>query len=206
MEFGNAVYAEARMDRKPRHKDVSVVDDRQFLMTFEIVRIFFAQRNEQPPVDFFDDLIHARKQALKDFDRPLFERFGEDRVIRIRKRVRYDVPCVVPADVVFVHEDAHQFGNRYDRMRVVQLDDVQFGEFAEIGSEARNVGANQILQTRRRKKVLLFETERFSARTAVVRIEHAADVFGAVLFFDRAVVLHIVEQLEVETVRRSRFP
>ena len=49
-------------------------------MTFEIVRIFFAQRNEQPPVDFFDDLIHARKQALKDFDRPLFERFGEDRV------------------------------------------------------------------------------------------------------------------------------
>ena len=43
-------------------------------------------------------------------------------MIGVGKRCPGDLPCLCPADVVVINQDAHQFGNGDRRMGVVELD------------------------------------------------------------------------------------
>ena len=66
-----------------------------------------------------------------------------------------DVPGFVPAYAVFVDQDAHQFRNRNNGVRVVQLDYVKLGELAEIRSVVGHKVVDQVLQAGAREEVLL---------------------------------------------------
>ena len=53
-------------------------------------------------------------------------------MVRVCKCLSNNRPCRIPAEVVFVHQKAHQFGDCYDGVRVVQLDNIIAREVGEI--------------------------------------------------------------------------
>src|ERR1022692_1378084 len=53
---------------------------------------------------------------------PLFERLGEQRVVRVAHRSDRDVPGRVPIRLLLVDQDPHELHDRDRRMRVIELD------------------------------------------------------------------------------------
>ena len=72
-------------------------------------------------IDAVDDLQMARQQPFEQFDRPGLERFRQQRVVGVGQRRHRDLPRVVPADVVQIDQDPHQFGDGEAGMGVVEL-------------------------------------------------------------------------------------
>ena len=70
---------------------------------------------EEAPVDLADDLQMAGEDVAEHGRRPLLERFGKERVVRVADAADDDVPGCAPVQAVDVHEDAHQLGDRRAR-------------------------------------------------------------------------------------------
>ena len=70
---------------------------------------------EEAVVDLVDDLEVAREDRPEHLDLPLLERLGQQRVVRVGERPPRDLPGLVPAHPVDVHEEAHQLGHRRSR-------------------------------------------------------------------------------------------
>ena len=77
---------------------------------------------EKTRIDFVNDFQVPRQKPRDEVHRPAFERFGQKRMIRVTEGSLRYIPGRVPTQQVFVHEQAHQFGNRQGRVRVVELD------------------------------------------------------------------------------------
>ena len=82
---------------------------------FPVVGIDVPQFTAESLVDFLNDLIHSRKQALEEVLRPLFKCFCHD-------GVGDDVPCLVPTITIVVKKDAHKFGYAEGGVCVVDVD------------------------------------------------------------------------------------
>src|SRR5207245_550761 len=92
-----------------------------------------SHRIEQPAVDLEDDLEVAWQQDLEPLERPLLERLGQQRVVRVRQRPVRQVPGLVPSQVRLVEQDPHQLGDGEGRVRVVELDGDLLGKRAPVG-------------------------------------------------------------------------
>ena len=111
MDLRDAVGAVRADDREVRHADVLVaalVDQAHARDPRIVAGEARAHLVEEPPVDLEDDLEVARQQQRGTFQRPLLQRLGEQRVIRIRERLLRHVPCVVPTEMLHVEQDAHE--------------------------------------------------------------------------------------------------
>ena len=84
-------------------------------------------------VDQIDDLQMPRQQPAEQLDRPAFQRFRQQRVVGVAQRGARDRPGLLPGEVVVVHQDPHQLGDRDRRMRVVELHRGVIGEIVERG-------------------------------------------------------------------------
>ena len=76
---------------------------------------------EEAAVDFVDDLELPRQHRLEPRQRPLLQRFGQQRVVRVGERALREIPGLVPPELRLVEEDPHQLGDRERRVRVVEL-------------------------------------------------------------------------------------
>ena len=76
-------------------------------------------------------------------------------MIGVRHAVARDVPGFVPAQIVFVHEQAHQFRHRDGGMRIVKLEAVFRGELAEILAVDAHPLSEHVLETSGSEEVLL---------------------------------------------------
>jgi hypothetical protein len=65
---------------------------------------------EQRAVDQVDDLQVTRQQPLEKRDRPGLERFGQQRVVRVRENPPRHVPGLFPFELVLVEQQAHSSG------------------------------------------------------------------------------------------------
>src|SRR5262249_8283340 len=57
---------------------------------------------EQPPVDFVDDLELPGNEQLEELDRPLFQSFRQQRVVRVRQRPNGQVPRQIPRKLLVI--------------------------------------------------------------------------------------------------------
>ena len=206
MQFRHTVHAETRMDCQPGHMNLAVLDDRITALQLIIIGELSSDFAHKPPVDFLNDLINTRKQSLEDINRPFFQCLCKNRMIGVCKHLGYYAPCHIPAGTILINKNTHKLRNRYNRMSVIKLNDMQLRELGKIIAVARYKFSHQILQAGRREEILLLQTQGFSARTIIIRIQYTADVFGIDLTFHRAVILHVVEQLQVKAVGGFGFP
>ncbi len=73
-------------------------------------------------VDFVDDLQVAREDTLEHADWPALQGFRQESVVGVREGVGADIPCLVPAQLLHVHQETHQLRDGHGRVSVVQLD------------------------------------------------------------------------------------
>ena len=142
---------------------------------------------------------------LEHRERPLLERFGEERVVRVRARRLRDPPGVVPLHEVLVDEQPHQLRDGNRRVGVVELSGPVRIELVEPLAAAQ-MQTHHVLQRARDEEVLLRQPQPFAGLGLVVRIQHLGDGFGDHLLFDRTVVVADVERVEVERFGGFRFP
>ena len=208
MERGDAVDGMGADDGKMRHRDLllrAFFDDRHATDARIVTGEPSHDRAHEASVDLVDDLQVAREEPLEHGDRPAFERLGEQRVVRVAARGHRRLPGAVPGHPLEVDEDAHQLRDRDRGVRVVQLDRVLRRELVEVLVRLL-VAPNDVGDRTGDEEVLLLETQIAPRLVVVVRVEDLRDDLARVLVLDRAHVVAVVEDLEVELVARARLP
>ena len=160
---------------------------------------------EEPAIDFVDDFQLPRQQHFEPGQRPLFQRLGQQRVVRVGQRPRGQIPGFVPAQFGFVEQNPHQFGNGHRRMRIVQLDGHFVRQRVPIGVGSAET-AHQIGERAGDEKIFLHESQPLPHARGVVGIKHARERIGRKRLGQRADEIAAAEFLEIEVVRRGRGP
>ena len=132
MQSRNAVYRVTCRDSKMRHLHLAVIDDRHLTHFLLITRIHLLNTRYESAVDLFYDLIYTGKQSGEQFDRPFLQRFCHDCMICISTGLRRNFPCLFPCQIIFIHQNTHQFRNRHRRVRIIQLECYLLMEFSDI--------------------------------------------------------------------------
>ena len=160
---------------------------------------------EEASVDLEDDLQVTWQQELEPRDRPLFERLGQQRVVRVRERPLGEVPGLIPSEMRLVEQDPHQLGDGDGRVRIVELDGRPLGKRAPVGIAAAEA-SDEIGERAGDEKVLLDEAQPLATGRGVVGIEHPGEGLGRERPRQRADELAVAERLEVEVVGRRPPP
>src|SRR5262249_16983309 len=104
--------------------------------------------------DFKNDVEMARQNALHQIDRPLFEGFGHQRVIRVSADRLGQGPGLVPVEFIVVDENSHDLNDRESGMRIVELDGYLVRKVVEVGMMFE-VTAEDVVNGARDEKILL---------------------------------------------------
>ncbi len=150
----DAVHRVAADDGEVSHVDLSVVDNRHVADLVRVVRILLLNLVLEAAVDLLGDLVNTGQQPREQVDRPLLERFRHDRVVRVRAGACRQIPGLVPAVAVLVHEEAHKLGDRDRRMRVIQLKCHLLRQIVECPEHAQMLH-ERFLHRRRDEEILL---------------------------------------------------
>ncbi len=208
MDRRHAVGAVRADDRQVGHAHVLV---RAFLDQADALDAAFVAREaganvvEQPAIDFKNDLEVPRHHHLEPFHRPLLQRFGQQRVVRVAQRSARQVPGLIPSQLRVVEQNPHQLRHRDRRMRIVELDCGLVGQRVPIGVAAPEA-SDDIGQRACDEKVLLHESQSLSPAGRIVGIQHSRQSLGGQLLCERAHEIALAEFLKVKVIRRGGSP
>ncbi len=160
---------------------------------------------KQTAVDLEDDLEVPRQHLCKPRQWPLFQRFGQQRVVGVCNRSLRDVPGFVPSQMLIVQEDPHQLRNGHRRMSVVKLNGGLLGKRAPIRIGAPET-ARQIGQRAGDEEVLLHEAQPLPKTGRIIRVEYACERFRFECLGHGADEIAVAECLKIEEIGRSRGP
>ena len=136
VEFGHAVDMMRADDREVRHADAfreAFLDDRELGLAGVVSRPATVDLLEVAAVDLVDDLEVAREHLLEERHGPGLERLRQQGVVRVAEGLRAERPGFIPSQALDVDQQAHQFGDRDRRVRIVELD----GGLGRQGTEIR---------------------------------------------------------------------
>jgi len=148
-------------------------------------------------VDAVDDLHVARQQASEQVGRPDLEGLGQQRVARVGETLLRDLPRLVPVELAFVDEDAHEFGDGDDGVGVVELEDDALAELAQVKVFGQHL-VDVVVQGRSHEEILLLEAQFLALGRGVLGVEHLGDVLGEGLRAHCLGIVARVEDLQVE--------
>ena len=180
--------------------------ERSHVVDFSVVVAQSRQLRAETTVDLRDDLEDAGEDLLEDGRLPRLQGLGEDRVVRVREGFLDDLPGVLPAQAVFVQEQAHEFGNGEDRVGVVELDDVVLAEIAQVVAVDPHVRLDHRLERGGHEEVLLAHPQDFALVGGVVGVEDPAQIGHALAFDDGLREELGVEGRVVELLDGFRLP
>lgn len=209
MKSRDAVYKRRADDREIRHANhllVAFLDERHPGEARRIAGPLESDLREESGIDFVDYLEMPRKELFEEADRPLFERFRHERVVRVGERAGRNVPRLVPFEVLFVEKNPHEFRNRNRRMRIVQLNRDAFREEFPVAVVELLEAADNVLERRRAEEVLLLQAEDLSVHRRVVRVEDLRNRFGKFHVLDRGQIVAVVKVGEPEFIRGLGAP
>jgi hypothetical protein len=180
MNLGHAVRAVSPHHGKVCHADLArrrFLDQAHTLPPAVVARVAKIDVIEKSSVDFVDDLEMSGHQQLEQFDRPLFERLRQKRVVGVGQRPNGQVPGLVPAEMALVEQDPHQLGDGERRVRVVELNRHMIRQ-----RRPRHVAfleaSEDVLQRAADQKVFLQEPQRPAGFGGIVRVEDTRDRLG----------------------------
>ena len=195
MQRGDAVDAEAEVDVDVRHvDDVVLVDD----LHGGIVRA-----RAHAAVELADDGDDRRGGLLEEAHRPLFQRLGEDGVVRVGTGSLDLGDGLVHRQPVLLRQQADELRDDHRGMRVVDLHDgvlvQRFGGEAALRQftqdELRGAGDHEIL---------LIDAQQAAVLVAVIRVEEERQVVLDVRLVKGDAVPDdaLVDRVEVKQVQR----
>ena len=200
MQFGHAVDRVAAGAGQVRHAHVALAvlpDQRHAREARLVAGKTPAHFLEKVCVDLQDDLQVPRQHLAEHGQRPVLQRFRQQRVVGVGEGPARDLPGRLPFHAVLVDQQAHELGHGDGRVGVVQLHREFFVEALDRYA-LRAQDAQHVLQRTGHEKVLLLEPQFLALHRLVVGIQHLAQVLGHDFPVDRAVIIPAVEHGEVE--------
>ena len=152
----NRVAADASEMRHPDGPAAGFIDDRKPANTVVVTRISVLHLVDEAAVDLEDDLEMAWQGAFEQSDRPLLERLGKQRMVRVSHRLARHVPCRLPVHAIFIDEEAHELCDRKRGMRIVELNRIFLVEMRGIGRRLEG-DAHHVLKRAGDEEILLLE-------------------------------------------------
>ena len=116
-----------------------------------------------------------------------------------------NVPGRVEIEVVQIAQDAHEFGNRDRRMRVVEVDRRLVGQGPQIFIFAE-MAFHDVLQRCGGKEVFLPQAQFLSRLVRIGRIKNPRQRFGLIAFAQGADMVARIEGVEQNWIDRQRAP
>ena len=107
---------------------------------------------------------------------------------------------------MLIHQNAHELGNRKNRVGVIELDGVELRKTAQVRTVLSNVVVNNGLQRRRAEEVLLANTQNLTFKGRVVRVKNTRDIHGALAVDNRIGKALRVERVVVELFHGLGLP
>ncbi len=204
VEAGDAVDHIAGGEAEICHVYLTVADDEvaaDALIPVEVVNEIVAPA----AVDLAHDLPQAGQQLLHQILRPLLERFAHDGVVGVGDALLDDVPGLVPAKAMLVHENAHELGDDHGRVRVVDLDDVVVAEGADVAPHL-DVLAHDILRGGGDEEILLLEAQGLALDVVVSGVENLGDDLGHGALLHALDICALGEEVHIERVGTLGVP
>ena len=209
MKSCDTVHCKRADDRKISHTDhlfAAFLNERHTSQASGISRPLEGNLCKEASVDFVNDLEMTRQEFLKESDRPLFQSFGHERVVRVSKGTRHDVPSFVPFQAFVVQKNAHQFRNGNRRVRIVQLDGDLVREKLPFAVMQLFETADNVLQGSGAKEILLAQAQDFSVHGGIVRVQDLRNRFRKFHILDCGQVVAIIKIGKSEFVGTLRTP
>ena len=160
--------------------NLSVLNDGQRPHPRLVIRILVADIRQKAPVDLVDDEINARQKAFYHINRPFFQCFRHDRMVRVRHRPHRQLPRLRPGDIFLVNEEPHHLRHGERRMRIVDMNGDFIGNMVNIDVRFFYIAQNA-LHAGGDKEILLNEPQTPSFVRAVVGVEKLRDAFHHLL-------------------------
>ena len=205
VQRGNAVDGVRGVAGDPRHPH-GVAGHGGHVVDGALVQTALGHVATETAVDLAHDLGDAREEPVEDVDVPRLQRLGQDRVVRVREGAGDDLPGVLPAEVVVVHEQAHELGDGQHGVRVVELHRVVLGEAGEVVAVVPHVVVDDLLQGRGAEEVLLAHAQHLALEGGVVGVQDAGDVHRALAVDDGVGEALGVEGVVVELLEGLGLP
>ena len=202
VEGRDAVHRRGADDGEVGHADLLaalLVDDAHALEARDIAGVDGGDGAQEAGVDLEDDLDVAREEARHHRDAPALQGLREDGVVGVADAGGGDLPGVVPAEVLAVHEDAHKLRDGEGGVGVVELEEHALGEALERQAGLAEA-AEGVLDGAGDEEILLAESELLALEGVVVGVEDLREVLGEDLALYGLDIRAAVEVLEVELV------
>ena len=205
MNFCNAVRGMGRIDRQTRHVDLTAVRQKIDFLIFA-GNPARGKIQTQLVLQHHHIGIHLRRDGQEQRNIPFFECFRHDGVVGVGERIAGKRKRFVERHHIFAAQDAQQLRDRNHRMRIVQLDRKALRQLREIVPMRAPVIAQDALDRRTRKEILLFEAQAFALARVVVGIQHGGDRLCKRAFLRGFCVILAVELRQIKAVYRLGLP
>ena len=204
METGDAVDLVAGGKAHVGHVDLTVADDH---VAAHLLAVAEAADQIVAPaaVDLAHDLPQAGQQLLHQGLGPFFQGLGHDGVVGIGHAALDDLPGLVPAQAVLIHEDAHQLGDDEGGVGVIDLDGVVLGKALDV-APLFDVLAHDVLGGGRDEEVLLLQAQGLAFHVVIGRVEHLGDHLGHGALLHALDILSLGEQVHIQGVGTLGVP
>ena len=105
----------------------------------------------------------------------------------------HDIGGLVPAQALFVDEQAHHFGNGQAGVGIVDMDGHLFRQQRKIIAEAAFKILQRVLQRGAGEEIMLLQPQLLALQMVILGIEHLADNGGQLLFLHGLGIIAAVE-------------
>ena len=127
-------------------------------------------------------------------------------MVGVRAGLRGDLPCLVPCQVLLVHEYPHELGYGHGGVGIIHLNGDLLVELSYIAAVSILVLLYKSLQSSGYEEVLLLKSQLLACVVVVVRVEHLNEVLSEVLLLNCPSVIALVESVEREYIDGLRVP
>ena len=204
VETGNTVDLEAGGKTHIGHVDLTVTDDEVAADPFTCTELC-DQIVAPAAVDFAHNLPDTGQQACHQILGPALQCFTHDGVVGVGYRGADNPPCLIPAEEIVIHKDAHELGDNQGGVSVVDLDDMMLCKGTDI-APAGNMLAHDILSRSGDKEVLLLQAQGFAFNMIVSGVKDLGDNFCHGPVFHAGHIFALREEVHIQRIDRVGIP
>jgi len=109
-----------------------------------------------------------------------------------------NIPCLIPRQIIFIHQHTHQLRHRHAGVGIIQLKCHLIWQFVEIGMlflEARN----HTLHRCGNEEILLPQTQLLPLYMLIRRIQHIRQRIGKQLLLRRLLIIALIEGFQIQS-------
>src|SRR5699024_7261810 len=154
----NTVDRVACHDCQMCHLHLSIIDNCHLFDLLIVSRITILNFYDKSAVDLLNDLIDSRKQSGEQLNRPFFQSFCHDRMVRVSHGLSSNVPCLIPSKSFLIHQNTHQLSHSHSRMCIIHLECHFLIQLCDI-TVCLFVFRDRCLDAGRNEEILLFQTK-----------------------------------------------